>query len=110
MKNTISLSIFFLKSKKDLDRDLADDRTSRMPLASPPEGFRRFGLSPRVRLGRGLLQGFSCHQAMSTWKHNHPGAYRSFDGKPGRLFLLLDMPGRDCTMNGWSKILADVSR
>jgi uncharacterized protein (TIGR04141 family) len=41
MKSTTSLSIFLLKpgKEKDFDRDLGDDRTSRLPLASPLEGF-----------------------------------------------------------------------
>ena len=41
MTSTTSLSIFLLKpgKEKDFDRDLGDDRTSRLPLASPLEGF-----------------------------------------------------------------------
>lgn len=41
MKSTTSLSIFLLKpgKEKDFDRDLGDDRTSRLPLVSPLEGF-----------------------------------------------------------------------
>ncbi len=41
MKTTTSLSIFLLKAnkEKDLNRDLGDDRTSHLPLASPLEGF-----------------------------------------------------------------------
>jgi uncharacterized protein (TIGR04141 family) len=41
MKSATSLSIFLLKQgkEKDFDRDLGDDRTARLPLASPLEGF-----------------------------------------------------------------------
>ena len=41
MKTTTSLSIFLLKQgkEKDFDRDVGDDRTARLPLASPLDGF-----------------------------------------------------------------------
>lgn len=41
METTTSLSIFLLKQgkEKDFDRDVGDDRTARLPLASPLEGF-----------------------------------------------------------------------
>ena len=41
MKSTTSLSIFLLKQgkEKDFDRDVGDDRTARLSLASPLEGF-----------------------------------------------------------------------
>lgn len=41
MVTTTSLSIFLLKQgkEKDFDRDVGDDRTARLPLASPLEGF-----------------------------------------------------------------------
>ncbi len=41
MKTTTSLSIFLLRQgrEKDFDRDIGDDKTSRLPLASPLEGF-----------------------------------------------------------------------
>jgi uncharacterized protein (TIGR04141 family) len=41
MKDTASLSIFLLKlgREKDFDRDIGDDRTARLPLVAPLEGF-----------------------------------------------------------------------
>ncbi|MBL6615461.1 MAG: TIGR04141 family sporadically distributed protein [Reyranella sp.] len=41
METTTSVSIFLLKPgrEKDFDRDLGDDRTARLPLAAPLEGF-----------------------------------------------------------------------
>jgi uncharacterized protein (TIGR04141 family) len=41
MTTTTSLSIFLLKPgrEKDFDRDIGDDRTARVPLAAPLEGF-----------------------------------------------------------------------
>ncbi len=90
MTTTTTLSIFLLKpgKEKDFDRDIGDDRTARLPLAAPLEGFfAPFRSDPKAPNWAGAVTGLLQPPGTVDLDTQSPGGLL-FIRRQGRVFVL----------------------